>query len=62
MAEARERNQGDIFAALDGLVAGIEGSLAVASQITGFGSREKDTDLQVEVKAETEEKSAVEET
>lgn len=62
LAEARERNQGDIFAALDGLVAGIEGSLAVASQITGFGSREKDTDLQVEVKAETEEKSAVEET
>lgn len=62
LAEARERNQGDIFAALDGLVAGIEGSLAVASQITGFGSREKDTDLQVEVKADTEEKSAVEET
>ncbi|KAF1365881.1 hypothetical protein EJ07DRAFT_93280 [Lizonia empirigonia] len=62
LAEARERNQGDIFAALDGLVDGIEGSIAVASQITGFGSREKDADLQAEVKADIEEKSAVEET
>ncbi|KAF9699197.1 hypothetical protein EKO04_002962 [Ascochyta lentis] len=61
LSEARERNQGDIFAALDGLVEGIESSLAVASKITGFGAREKETDTQAEVKPEAGEKSVVEE-
>lgn len=63
LSEARERNQGDIFAALDGLVEGIEGSLAVAGKITGFGAREKEEDAQAqaEVKADTGDKSASEE-
>ncbi|KAJ4362184.1 hypothetical protein N0V95_001532 [Ascochyta clinopodiicola] len=61
LSEAREHNEGDIFAALDGLVEGIEGSLAVASKITGFGSREKEVETQPEVRPETGEKSAVEE-
>lgn len=56
--EARERSQGDIFVALDGLVEGIEGSLAVASKITGFGAREKEEDSQAEMKAETGDKNA----
>jgi hypothetical protein len=63
LSEARERNQGDIFAALDGLVEGIEGSLAVAGKITGFGAREKEEDAQAqaEVKADTGDKSVSEE-
>ncbi|KAF2632613.1 hypothetical protein BU25DRAFT_78705 [Macroventuria anomochaeta] len=60
LSEARERNQGDIFAALDGLVEGIEGSLAVASKVTEFGSREKDENAQADLRAETEEKGTVE--
>lgn len=62
LSEARERNQGDIFGALDGLVESIEGSLAVAGKITGFGSRDKDADPQAEIRVETEEKSTAEET
>ena len=60
LSEARERNQGDIFAALDGLVEGIEGSLAVAGKVTQFGTREKDENVQADLKPETEEKSITE--
>ena len=60
LSEARERNQGDIFAALDGLVESIEGSLAVASKITGFGSREKDENVPEDSKPDTEEQNTAE--
>lgn len=40
--EARERCHGDVFAALDGLVEGVEGSLEIAAKITSFGSRDKE--------------------
>jgi hypothetical protein len=59
LSEARERNQGDIFAALDGLIEGIEGSLAVAGKITGFGSREREENIPTDAKLEEEDKSAV---
>lgn len=60
LSEARERSQGDIFAALDGLVEGVEGSLTVASRITSFGAREKDDCTLAGLGAETDEKSTVE--
>jgi hypothetical protein len=56
--DARERNQGDVFAALDGLVEGIEASLLVASKITGFGSRDKEGVVDETVKPGPEEKNA----
>ncbi|KAF3000759.1 hypothetical protein E8E13_004693 [Curvularia kusanoi] len=55
--DARDRSQGDAFAALDGLVEGIEASLMVASKITGFGSREKDEVVDETAKPESEEKN-----
>lgn len=54
LSEARERNQGDIFAALDGLVEGIEGSLTITSKITGFGAREKVENIHEVLKPEAE--------
>lgn len=57
LSEARERSQGDVFAALDGLVDGVESSLAIASKITGFGFREKEE--KVEESAKPEEKSTL---
>lgn len=42
LRESRDRCQGDVFAALDGLIEGIEGSLAVADKITSFGTRDKE--------------------
>lgn len=60
LSEARERSQGDIFSALDGLVEGIEGSLTIASRITGFGSRDKVGDVDEDLKPEVEEKATVE--
>ncbi|KAJ4982778.1 hypothetical protein SVAN01_11737 [Stagonosporopsis vannaccii] len=57
--EARERYHGDVFAALDGLVEGIEGSLEVAGKITSFGSRDKEDVLPPAPKPELEEKSVI---
>jgi hypothetical protein len=62
LSEARDSSQGDVFAALDGLIEGIEGSLAVAGKITSFGSREKEEDTQIDAKTIEEETSATEET
>lgn len=62
LSEARERNQSDTFAALDELVEGIEGSLAVAAKITGLGSREKPEDAQADPRTEMEKKSTAEQT
>jgi hypothetical protein len=56
--DARERNQGDVFTALDGLVEGIEASLLIASKITGFGSRDKEGVVDEIVKPGLEEKNA----
>ena len=59
LSTARERSQGDIFAALEGLVEGIESSLAIAGKITGFGSRERDEVSQGEAKVDTVERNTV---
>ncbi|KAH6620090.1 hypothetical protein C7974DRAFT_435558 [Boeremia exigua] len=60
LSQARERYQGDTFAAMDGLIEGIEGSLAVADKITSFGSRDKEESAQPTSKLGTEEKSVTE--
>ncbi|KAF1934045.1 uncharacterized protein M421DRAFT_208 [Didymella exigua CBS 183.55] len=58
LSEARERSQGDIFSALDGLVKGVEGSLTVAGKITSFGAREQEN-AQAGLETVTERKSTV---
>lgn len=60
LSEARERCQGDVFAALDGLVEGIEGSLEVADKITSFGARDKEDVPPLASKPLPEEKSIME--
>lgn len=61
LSEARERNQGDVFAALDELMESIEGSLAVAGKITAFGAREKEENIQTDITGEEEEEEENEE-
>lgn len=60
LSEARERSQGDIFTALDGLVENVEGSLTIAGKITSFGAREQEENAQADLEAGTEKKSTVE--
>lgn len=60
LSEAREQNQGDIFAALDGLLEGVEGSLTISGKITSFGAREQDENVQANLGAVTGKKSIVE--
>lgn len=60
LSEARERSQGDIFAALDGLVESVEDSLTIAGKITSFGAREQEENAQADLEAGTEKKSTVE--
>ncbi|KAJ4383922.1 hypothetical protein N0V86_000765 [Didymella sp. IMI 355093] len=60
LSEARERTQGDMFAALDGLVEGVEGSLTVAGKITSFGAREQQDNAQADSEAVIGKKSTVE--
>ncbi|KAJ8113285.1 hypothetical protein OPT61_g4543 [Boeremia exigua] len=58
--EATERCQGDTFAAMDGLIESIEGSLAVAGKITSFGARDKEENVQPSSKLEATERSVTE--
>ncbi|KAF3040254.1 hypothetical protein E8E12_003211 [Didymella heteroderae] len=60
LSEARERSQGDIFAALDRLVEGIEGSLTVAGKITSFGTREQEENAPAESEVVPGKKSTIE--
>jgi hypothetical protein len=60
LSEARERSQGDMFAALDGLVEGVEGSLTVAGKITSFGAREQQDNAQADSEAVIGKRSTVE--
>jgi hypothetical protein len=57
LRDARDRSQGDVFAALDGLVKGIEGGLEVAGKIVGVREedvRESERTVLDAVGAETE--------
>lgn len=60
LSEARERSQADIFAVLDGLVEGVEGSLVVAGKITSFGAREQEENTQADSEAVVGKKSTIE--
>jgi hypothetical protein len=54
LSEARDRNQGDLFGALDSLVQDVEGGLAIAAKIAG-GARAEEQDTVASVpKAEGE--------
>jgi hypothetical protein len=60
LSEARERSQGDMFTALDGLVEGVDGSLEVAGKITSFGAREQEENAQADSEAVVGKKSTIE--
>lgn len=60
LGEARERSRGDIFAALDGLIEGVEGSLIVAGKITSFGAREQEETTHADSEAVVGKKSTIE--
>jgi hypothetical protein len=60
LSEAREKSQGDLFGALDGLVKDIEGGLEVAAKITS-GTPATQQDTVTDVRTVEEEKSMTDE-